>query len=167
MGKVILITGLADERDTMICTFAGHREVFGFNQSQLMEILESILKSEQELTCYVGGMGEFDSLCSNAVRVLKHRHPEKNIILILVLPYMKQAINTYREYYQECYDDIIIPTDLAGIHYKQAISARNRWMVNHADCLIAMVWRNYGGAYQTLKYAEKCSKKIFRMEPLK
>ena len=31
----------------MICTFAGHREVFGFNQSQLLEILESILKSEQ------------------------------------------------------------------------------------------------------------------------
>ena len=37
-------------------------------------------------------------------------------------------------------------------------------MVNHADCLIAMVWRNYGEAYQTLKYAEKYSKKIFRIE---
>jgi len=90
----------------MICTFAGHREIFGFDRSHLMEILESILESEQELICYVGGMGEFDSLCANAVRVLKHRHPEKNILLILVLPYMKQAINTHREYYQERYDDI-------------------------------------------------------------
>ena len=148
----------------MICTFAGHREVFGFRQSQLMEILESILESEQELICYVGGMGEFDSLCANAVRVLKHRHPEKNILLILVLPYMKQAINTCGEYFQERCDDIIIPTELAGIYYKKAITARNRWMVDQSDCLVAMVWRNYGGAYQTLKYAEKCSKKIFRME---
>ena len=82
MGRVILITAFADERDTMICTFAGHREIFGFNQSHLMEILESILESEQELICYVGGMGEFDSLCANAVRVLKHRHPEKNIMVI-------------------------------------------------------------------------------------
>ena len=105
----------------MICTFAGHREIFGFDRSHLMEILESILESEQELICYVGGMGEFDSLCANAVRVLKHRHPEKNILLILVLPYMKQAINTHREYYQERYDDIIIPTELAGIHYKKAM----------------------------------------------
>ena len=149
----------------MICTFAGHREIFGFDQSHLMEILESILESEQELTCYVGGMGEFDSLCANAVRVLKHRHPEKNILLILVLPYMKQAINTHREYYQERYDDIIIPTELAGIHYKKAIPARNRWMVDQSDCLVAMVWRNYGGAYQTLKYAEKLGKKVFRIYP--
>ena len=165
MDLVILRRAFADERDTMICTFAGHREIFGFNQSHLMEILESILESEQELICYVGGMGEFDSLCANAVRVLKHRHPEKNILLILVLPYMKQAINTRREYYQERYDDIIIPTELAGIHYKRAILARNRWMVDQADYVVAMVWRNYGGAFQTLKYAERLGKKIFRIEP--
>ena len=83
---------------------------------------------------------------------------------ILVLPYMKQAINTHREYDQERYDDI---TELGGIHYKKAIPPRNRWRVDQSDCLVAMVWRNYGGAYQTLKYAEKCSKKIFRMEPKK
>ena len=35
----------------MICTFAGHREIFGFDRSHLMEILESILESEQELGC--------------------------------------------------------------------------------------------------------------------
>ena len=85
-------------------------------------------------------------------------------MLILVLPYMKQAINTHREDDQERYDDI---TELGGIHYKKAISAWNRWMADQSDCLVAMVWRNYGGAYQTLKYADKCSKKIFRMEPKK
>ena len=88
-------------------------------------------------------------------------------MLILFLPYMKQSINTHREYDQERYDDIIISTELAGIHYKRAIPARNRWRVDQSDCLVAMVWRNYGGAYQTLKYAEKCSKKIFRIEPKK
>lgn len=118
----------------MVCTFAGHREIFGLSQSKVIEILEYLLESEQELTCYVGGMGEFDSLCASAVRFLKRHHPEKSITLILVLPYMKQDINTNRAYYQESYDDIIIPTELAGIHYKKAISARNRWMVDQADC---------------------------------
>lgn len=148
----------------MVCTFAGHREVFGLNESQVVRTLERLLESEHELICYVGGMGQFDFLCANAVRTLKHRHPEKTITLILVLPYMKQDINTNKKYYQESYDDIIIPTELAGIHYKKAITARNRWMVNHADCLIAMVWRNYGGAYQTLKYAERLHKKILRIK---
>lgn len=36
-------------------------------------------------------------------------------------------------------------------------------MVDRADCLIAMVWRDYGGAYQTLKYAERLCKQIFRL----
>lgn len=41
----------------MVCTFAGHREVFGLGQSQVVEILERLLEAEQEMTCYVGGQG--------------------------------------------------------------------------------------------------------------
>ena len=39
----------------VVCTFAGHREVFGLGQSQVVEILERLLEVEQEMTCYVGG----------------------------------------------------------------------------------------------------------------
>lgn len=144
----------------VVCTFAGHREVFGLGQSQVVEILERLLEAEQEMTCYVGGKGEFDALCASAVRTLKHRHPDKAISLVLVLPYMEQRLNTDKEYYESSFDEILIPIELAGIHYKQAITARNRWMVDRADCLIAMVWRDHGGAYQTLNYAERCGKRI-------
>ena len=132
----------------MVCTFAGHREVFGLGQSQVVEILERLLEAEQEMTCYVGGKGEFDALCASAVRTLKHRHPDKAISLVLVLPYMEQRLNTDKEYYESRFDEILIPIELAGIHYKQAITACNRWMVDRADCLIAMVWRDHGGAYR-------------------
>lgn len=115
------------------------------------------------MTCYVGGKGEFDALCASAVRTLKHRHPDKAISLVLVLPYMEQRLNTDKEYYESSFDEILIPIELAGIHYKQAITACNRWMVDRADCLIAMVWRDHGGAYQTLKYAERRRKRIFRV----
>ena len=134
----------------VVCTFAGHREVFGLGQSRVVEILERLLEAEQEMTCYVGGKGEFDALCASAVRTLKHRHPDKAISLVLVLPYMEQRLNTDKEYYKSRFDEILIPIELAGIHYKQAITACNRWMVDRADCLIAMVWRDHGGAYQTL-----------------
>ena len=68
----------------IVCTFAGHREVFGLGQSQVVEILERLLEAEQAMTCYVGGTGEFDSLCASAVRTLKHQHPDKAISLVLV-----------------------------------------------------------------------------------
>lgn len=38
--------------------------------------------------------------------------------------------------------------------YKQAITACNHWMVDREDCLLTMVWRDYGGTYQTLQYAK-------------
>lgn len=148
----------------MVCTFAGHREAFGLGQSPVVRALENLLETEQEMICYVGGMGEFDELCASAVRALKRRHTDKEIRLVLVLPYMSQRLNTEREYYQSSFDEILVPHELAGLYYKKAITARNRWMVNQSDCLIAMVWRNCGGACQTLKYAQRLGKRIVRIE---
>ena len=62
------------------------------------------------------------------------------------------------------FDDILIPAELADIHYKRAIPARNRWLVDNSDYLIAMVWRDFGGAYTTLRYAQKQGKKIILLE---
>lgn len=148
----------------MTCTFVGHRMVFGLKQEQILEILEKLTETETSLTCMVGGMGEFDDLSACAVRTLKSRHPDKAISLVLVLPYMEQRLNTDREYYKNRFDEILIPSELMGIHYKKAITARNRWMVDQADCLISMVRRDHGGAFETLKYAKRHSKKIFQIE---
>lgn len=146
-----------------VCTFAGHRKIFGFSQQPVIEALETLPETEQDLICYVGGKGEFDTLCASAVRTLKRRHPDKTIRLILVLPYMEQRLNKDKEYYESSYDEILIPSELAGIHCKQAIPACNHWMVDRADCLIAMVWRDCGGAYQTLQYAKRRNIQIIRL----
>ena len=145
----------------LVCTFAGHREVFGLSPFKVVEILESLLEAEREMICYVGGEGAFDDLSASAVRTLKRRHADKAVSLVLVLPYMQRRINTNKAYYENSFDEILIPIELAGVHYKKAITARNRWMIDRADCLIAMVWRDYGGAYQTLKYAQRRRKRIF------
>lgn len=42
-------------------------------------------------------------------------------------------------------------------HYKAAISKRNRWMVDQVDCLISYIICQYGGAYQTYRYAQRKS----------
>lgn len=145
------------------CTFTGHRDVYGIRVSDIVKILEELLHENGEMECFVGGMGQFDILCASAVRALRAKYREKKISLILVLPYMQKRINDNKDYYEQMYDLILIPDELSDMHYKRAIPARNRWMVDKADCVIAMVWREHGGAYTTLQYAEKRGKRIIRM----
>ena len=106
-------------------------------------------------------MGDFDSLFSSAVRRAKKTYP--HIKLICIKPYFTNDINTNRDYYTALYDDIIIPDELAGIHYKAAIKARNRWMIDNSEIILIYTIRNYGGAYDALKYAERKGKCIIKI----
>ena len=103
-------------------------------------------------------MGEFDSLFSSAVRKVKKTYPE--IKLICVKPYFSNDLNTNREYYDELYDDVIIPHELADIHPKAAIKYRNRWMIDHSDIILIYTKRTYGGAYEARRYAERIGKEM-------
>ena len=147
------------------CTFAGHREVYqGGVGADIDAAIEKIIdQGDDSFNFLVGGMGEFDGLCSGAVRGAKRRHPEKQITLSLVLPYLTHDLNENKEYYSLLYDEIIVPIELAGIHYKKAITARNRWLIDQSDFLIAFVMRDFGGAYSTLKYAEKKNLEIINI----
>jgi len=139
-----------------VCTFAGHREVYQANISDKLD--EAILKIIESDDCFrflVGGMGDFDALCSSAVRKAKRIYPNKKISLELILPYLTQELNDNKTFYESSYDDVIVPIELAGVHYKSAIGKRNRWMVENSDWLVAFVYRDFGGAYTTLRYAER------------
>ena len=135
------------------CCGFGHREVF----ENISESLDKAIQQDIEDGCvyfYTGGMGEFDSLFSSAVRRAKKRFP--NIKLICIKPYMTKEINENHNYYSGLYyDNVIIPTELAGVHYKAAINKRNQWLVDQSDIIIG-----YGGAYKAIKYAKSEKKRI-------
>ena len=139
-----------------VCTFAGHREVYQANISdKLDEAISKIIKTDDCIRFLVGGMGDFDGMCSSAVRKAKRKYPDKKISLELILPYLTQELNENKDFYEASDDDVVIPIELAGVHYKSAIGKRNRWMVEKSDWLVAFVYRDFGGAYTTLRYAEK------------
>ena len=110
---------------------------------------------------YTGAMGDFDSLFSSSVRKVKKSYP--NIKLICVKPYFTNDINTDRDYYVVMYDDVIIPDELADIHPKAAIKARNRWIIDNSDMVLMYTIRNEGGAYEAKRYAERKSKTIINL----
>ena len=77
-----------------VCTFAGHRQVFESKiEEKIRNALESLVEMGSRLVFLNGGMGQFDALCASAVRSLKKRHPEKEIQLCLVIPYLSDKIN--------------------------------------------------------------------------
>ena len=95
---------------------------------------------------------------SSAVRRAKKRYP--NIKLICVKPYMTNEINKNHNHYSGLYyDDVIIPSVLAGVHYKAAISKRNQWLVDQSNIIIGYIKGNYGGAYKAIKYAKSENKR--------
>lgn len=135
-----------------ICAFCGHRDVFEPNVKERAEKEIISLIEMGFTTFYSGGMGDFDIICERIVRKFKKKNDK--IKLYLILPYMKSEINKDREYYKTLYDEIIVP-DLGNPHHKRAITVRNRWIVENSDAVLAYVFRDFGGAYTMLKYAEK------------
>lgn len=147
-----------------VCVFAGHREVYQSGiDAKIEEAINRLLQTDNEFVFFTGGMGNFDDKCASAVRSAKRRRPDLNISLALVLPYMSNRLNIDKEYYEYLYDEIIIPAELDNVHYKAAIKKRNRWMVDQADHVIAYIYREFGGALETVKYARKQGKSVINL----
>lgn len=112
----------------------------------------------------VGRNGEFDNMFSNTIRALKNVYP--NIKLVLVEPYFSNGLNKYKEYFEIMYDSIIVPDELANVYHKRVITARNHWMVDNSDLVIAYVERRSGGAYNAMRYAKEKDKLIINIGSL-
>ncbi len=104
-----------------------------------------------------GGIGQTDGKFSSIVRGSKRYY--KQIELVLVKPYFSGELNTNKDYYENMYDDVIIPDELAGCHYKSAITIRNRWMIDRSDFVIC-TYRDFGGAVDAIKYARRTNKTV-------
>lgn len=139
------------------CCGFGHREIFEDISEKVYLAVEAAIDKGCDIF-HTGDMGEFDRLFSSAVRKAKNRYPQ--IKLICVKPYFTNDINANREYYNYYFDDVIIPDELADVHYKAAIKARNNWMIDKSNIVIVYSIRKYGGAYNANLYAEKKSKHI-------
>ena len=141
----------------MICCGFGHRNIFENISSQIDYAVVCAIEKGCNIF-YTGAMGDFDKLFSSAVRKEKLTYPY--IKLICVKPYMTADINKNKDYYEALYDDVIVPEEINGIHYKSAIKARNQWMVENSDIIISYVVRDYGGSYTANCYAEKHGREI-------
>ena len=137
----------------MIITFCGHSNCL-FSDEEKEKLKQLLIKEiRKNPTCkfYLGGSGDFDSLCLRTLRELKTDFPD--IELLFITPYLDKNYSKLElaKYY---YDDVIFPP-IENVPRKFAILKRNEWMVDSADLVIAYVKYSWGGAAKTLEYAKR------------
>lgn len=145
----------------MIITFCGHSD-FLFSddvKQQLKNILVSEIIKNPTCKFYLGGYGDFDSLCLRTLRELKKEF--QDIELIFITPYIDKNYSKL-EFAKYHYDDVIFPP-LESVPRQFAILKRNEWMVDSADLVIAYVKYSWGGAAKTLEYAKRRKKEIINL----
>ena len=145
----------------MIVTFCGHSSCL-FNDEErkkLKNLLINIVNKKPTAKFYLGGYGDFDSLCLRTLHEIKKDFPD--IELLFITPYLDKNY-TKLALAKHYYDGIIFPP-LEKVPRKFAILKRNEWLVNSADLVIAYVRYSGGGAAKTLEYAKRKKVKIYNL----
>ena len=150
-----------DVRNMKSCFFIVHREA----SSELLPILTQVVEkhiSEYGVTEFiVGGYGGFDHLAAKAVISLKQQYPQ--ITLSLLIPYhpAERPIET-----PPGFDNTYYPPGMEKVPRKLAIVRANRYMVDHADRIIAIYNGNgRGGTAYTVEYARRMGREIIIIDP--
>lgn len=151
--------------DTFTVSFFGHRYIdnpFPIEKA-LEELIGSLLRSKEYVEFLVGRNGDFDQLVSSAICRCKREIREDNSAHVWVLPYLTADFRDKEEDYRAYYDEIEVFGSGGSGHYKAAFQARNRCMVDRSHLTVFCVGRNKGGAWQTMKYAQKQGKNIINL----
>ena len=137
-----------------ICFFIGHREASEKIYSLLYAAVEDHIVRCDVKEFIVGQYGGFDHLAVRAVKAAKHSYPE--VTLTLLVPYHPQerAILV-----PDGFDSTLYPSGMEKAPRKIAIVRANRYMVDHADYLIAYAWHSASNAMKVLEYARKRERK--------
>ena len=132
------------------CFFIGHRETSGDIFPQLCKCIEKHITERGATTFFVGNYGGFDHLAARAVILLKQKHPQ--ITLSLLIPYhpAERPIET-----PPGFDKTYYPPGMEKVPRKLAIVRANRYMVENVDYLIAYAWHPASNARDLVEYAKR------------
>ena len=147
-----------------VCFF-GHRQIDDFRlvEQKVKAFIDRLLNEHEYVEFLVGRDGEFDQLVTSAILRCRKRLDTANCSVVWVMPYLKSDYIKNRESYDSYYDSVELCELSANAHPKSAIQIRNRAMVDRSDLCVFYVTHKGGGAYQTLRYAEKADANIINL----
>ena len=147
--------------DIYTVSLFGHRTIDDLRQldNLLTPIIKKLVQTRLYVTFLIGRNGEFDEYAASVIKRVQKEVGKENNDMTLVLPYTVTDL----KYYEEYYDNIVIPESVYGAHPKSAITLKNRWMIEQSDHVIVYVVRDTGGAYTAMKYAKKQNKDVVNL----
>lgn len=159
------------------CCFTGHRPSGlpggGRADAPEMERLRYLLRHSIEMAVHLGidafwagGAEGFDTVAAESVLLLKREyHPQ--LKLHLALPAKTQA-QAFTPAMRARYERIL--SAASSVYYASeescgasALMARNRYLVDHADCCIAYLAHMSGGTLYTVNYALACEIPVYNL----
>ncbi|HPY84272.1 MAG TPA: hypothetical protein PLS20_04435 [Ruminococcus flavefaciens] len=146
-------------------SFFGHRyvECGAEIERRLDMLLHDLIMQKEYVEFLIGRDGDFDLLASAAIKRAVRENDFGNTHLTLVLPYMKAEFRDNEKEYLDYCDEVEVCAESEGAHPKAAIQIRNRNMVDRSDLVVCCIQHKSGGAYRTVKYAEKQGKRIINL----
>lgn len=132
------------------CFFIGHREASSEILPALRDAVELHIVEYGVTEFIVGHYGGFDRMAARAVIDAKVRHPD--ISLSMLIPYhpAERPVEL-----PPGFDSTFYPPDMEKVPRRLAIVRANRYVVDHADYLIAYVWHPGSNARNLVEYARK------------
>ena len=161
------------------CAFTGHRPKkfpWGYNEADarcvaLKETLAAEIAKlvETGYTDFFSGMAEgADTWAAMAVLALKKENPALRLHCVLPCEGQTDGWSTSA---QELYHSILAQADevvyVNQEYSKGCMLERNRYLVDHAACLLAVYngeWR--GGTAMTVRYARKLGREVIVLKPI-
>ena len=163
---------------TKSCAFTGHRPRkfpwgYGETADACIRLKEALAKQIKKLakagyTDFLSGMAQgADTWAASAVLALRAKNPA--LRLHCVLPCRGQAAK-WSDSARELYHDILSQADsvvyVSHDYHENCMLERNKYMVDHADCLLAVYNGEYhGGTAATVRYAQRLGRKTFILNP--
>lgn len=145
-----------EQRTPQSCAFTGHRELYpGFSARKLKKEIKAMI--DRGVTTFYNGMAMgFDLLAAEKVMEWKKSYPQ--IRLVLCIPCYGQE-KRFSEKDKKRYAKLCKVADekvvLSDEYYRGCMQARNRYMVERADALIAYCIKAEGGAAYTVRCFRK------------
>ena len=163
---------------TKSCAFTGHRPrkfPWKYNETDsrcvalktvLMEQIR--LLADAGVTHFLSGMAEATDTWS-ALSVLALRETNPALKLHCILPCREQA-DKWRASSRDLYRSILEQADsivyVNRAYHKNCMLERNRFLVEHADTLLAVYnGERRGGTAATMRYAQKMDREIIVIDP--
>ena len=161
------------------CAFTGHRpqklkylvnkddERFAILKRQITEVSIHVIENYQ-VNRFLSGMAlGVDMLAAEVILKLRKVYPD--ISLECVLPCENQAkkwLQKERERYESILSHCDKVTTLQKMYTDDCMINRNRYMIDHADVLVA-VWNQQigGGTGYTVKYAQSLGVPVIVIDP--